>query len=78
MARSCSIVCAISYGLPAKRVGEESPDAVFIGGLAVFAHAVGSRWQEGRHDVDCYLSLIGKTAMRDRYDIRYAPHLHKD
>jgi hypothetical protein len=64
----------------AKRVGDEFPDAVFIGGLAVFAHAerLGSRWQEGSHDVDCYLSMVGKAAMRDRYDIHYSPHLHKD
>jgi hypothetical protein len=64
----------------AKRVGDEFPDAVFIGGMAVFVHAerLGSRWQEGSHDVDCYLSMIGKSAMRDRYDIRYTPHLHKD
>jgi hypothetical protein len=64
----------------AKRVGTEFPDAVFIGGLAVFVHAerLGSRWQEGSHDVDCYLSLIDKDAMRDRYEIRHSPHLHKD
>ncbi|HEV3155931.1 MAG TPA: hypothetical protein VGZ00_01155 [Candidatus Baltobacteraceae bacterium] len=64
----------------AKRVGTEFPDAIFIGGLAVFAHAerLGSRWQEASHDVDFYISLIGRGDMRQRYDMKYSRHLHKD
>jgi hypothetical protein len=64
----------------AKGLGEKCPDAVFIGGLAVFAHAarLGSRWQETSHDVDLCISAEGKGTLRERYDTTSNPQLHKD
>lgn len=54
-----------------RRLSEDFPDAVFIGGVAVSAHAriLGERFQESSHDIDLYLSLQGKSAMRDLYEM---------
>lgn len=64
----------------ARNLTAEYPDAVFIGGIAVSAHAsrLGSQFQESSHDADLYLSIQGKAAMRDRYEVRRTPHLGKD
>jgi hypothetical protein len=53
-------------------ITSEYGDAVFIGGVAVSCHAsrLGSRFQESSHDGDFYISLMGKAAMRDRYEVR--------
>ncbi|HEV3156716.1 MAG TPA: hypothetical protein VGZ00_05160 [Candidatus Baltobacteraceae bacterium] len=64
----------------ANRIGTEFPDAVFLGGLAAYAHAVrlGVRWPARSHDdMACYLSINGKTAMRDRYGMQDSPDLTK-
>lgn len=56
----------------AKRISQEFPDAVFIGGLATYFHAfsLGEEFREASHDADLYLSLAGKSELRDRYEVR--------
>ncbi len=63
-----------------RSVTSEYGDAVFIGGVAVSCHAsrLGSRFQESSHDADFYLSLMGKSALRDRYEVRHNSNLNKD
>lgn len=64
----------------ARMLTRDYTDAVFIGGVAVSAHAgrLGARFQEASHDADLYLSLVGKAALRDRYEVRRNAHLGKD
>lgn len=56
----------------AERITEEFPDAVFIGGVATYYHALslGAEFREASHDGDLYLSLAGKSELRDRYEVR--------
>jgi len=55
-------------------------DAVFIGGIAVYYHAfvLGHEFQEASHDADLYLSLTGKSELRDEYEVRRNERLNKD
>lgn len=55
----------------ARRVSTEFPDAVFIGGVAVSQHVkrVNPALEESSHDADLYLSLAGKSEIRDRYEV---------
>jgi hypothetical protein len=64
----------------ALRISTEFTDAVFIGGIAVYYHAkrLGSAFAEMSHDGDFYLSITGKGAMRDRYEMHQNRHLGKD
>jgi hypothetical protein len=64
----------------ARTISADFPDAVFIGGVAVFAHAVryDAQLAEASHDADLYLSLVGKNAMRDRYEVSRNERLGKD
>jgi hypothetical protein len=64
----------------AKDLTSDYPDVVFIGGAAVSTHAglLGKRFQESSHDIDFYLSLTGKAAMRNRFEMRSDPRLQKD
>ena len=63
-----------------RRVTADYADAVFIGGIAVwvYANALGEGFKEASHDADMYLSLTGKAALRDRYEVRRNPNLGKD
>lgn len=56
------------------------PGAVFIGGIAVYYHAsvLGHEFQEASHDADLYLSLTGKSEIRDEYEVRRNERLNKD
>lgn len=58
----------------------EYPDAIFIGGIAVFQHAVrvNALLAESSHDADLYLSLVGKSTMRDQYEVSRNDRLGKD
>ena len=64
----------------ALRLSTEFQDAVFIGGVAVYYHAarLDSRIAESSHDGDLYLSLLGKSTMRDRYEMQRNERLGKD
>jgi hypothetical protein len=63
-----------------RKITEQYPDAVFIGGIAVFAHAArfNAQLAEASHDADLYLSLLGKHAMRDQYEVVRNERLGKD
>ncbi len=64
----------------ARKLTADYADAIFIGGIAVSAHAgrLGARFQEASHDADLYISLVGKAALRDRYEVRRDSNLGKD
>ncbi len=64
----------------ARKLSADYADAVFIGGIAVSAHAgrLGARFQEASHDADLYISLVDKAALRDRYEVRRNSNLGKD
>lgn len=64
----------------ARNLTTEYADAVFIGGIAVATHAgrLGAHFQETSHDADLYLSLVAKSALRDRYEVRRNPNIGKD
>ncbi len=64
----------------ARNLTTDYADAIFIGGIAVSAHAgrLGARFQEASHDADLYISLVGKAALRDRYEVRRNSNLGKD
>jgi len=64
----------------ARRITRDFPDAVFIGGVAVAQHATrhNPALFESSHDADLYLSLAGKSEMRDRYEVSRNERLGKD
>jgi len=64
----------------AARISAEFPDAVFIGGVAVYYHAqhLGPAFAETSHDADFCLSIAGKAEMRDRYEMVRNERLGKD
>lgn len=63
-----------------RNLTEDYSGAVFIGGVAVAAHAsrLGSAFLESSHDGDLYLSLQGKFEMRDRFVMHHNKRLNKD
>lgn len=64
----------------ARRLTTQYPDAVFIGGVAVATHAnaLDPRLRETSHDIALYLSLVGKSTIRDHYELTPNPRLKKD
>ena len=64
----------------ARRLTTEQAALVFIGGVAVATHAsvLAPEMNEASHDIDVYVSLVGKSEMRDYYEFTHNPRLEKD
>jgi hypothetical protein len=62
-------------------IGRERPEAVFIGGVAVYLHTVRAALAavppESSHDADFMISFSGYGALKDAEEITYNARLHK-